>query len=253
MTTSILLWLLSLTLASNTPNDNPPKMEGRVRYIAEHSWTKKVKYMSYLSQQSKEKLAYTWGGNDTWQVVHELYFNPTQSRYIDSHEKIEDDEWSYKKEIYTITRDFKANKMRDHIEMHDKKYVIEDDLNEIKWRIMSEMKEVAGHLCLKATTFDSLKNQTIVAWFAQDIPVSAGPERYHGLPGLILELDYNEGALVISASSVEFRAVKPEELNLPVKLKGKVIKNAEFREMIRTHIETFTKMENYPFWGVRYN
>jgi GLPGLI family protein len=215
--------LALLSKPSHTPTNFPPKVEGKVKYIAEHSWTKQMKYLTYVSAQSKERMAYTWGNDDTWKNAHELYFTSTQSRYVDSEEKMNDWEWSNKKSTYTITRDFKNNKIKDHIELHDKKYIVEDDLKIPKWKMMSEMKEVAGHLCLKAITHDSIKGQKIVAWFAQDIPVSAGPERYCGLPGLILELDYNDGALVISASSVEFRTVTPEEISLPAKIKGKIV------------------------------
>ena len=36
------------------------------------------------------------------------------------------------------------------------------------------------------------EEETITAWYTLDIPVNNGPSRYHGLPGLILEV--NDGS-----------------------------------------------------------
>ena len=47
----------------------------------------------------------------------------------------------------------------------------------------------------------------IVAWFASDIPVSAGPAEYQGqLPGLILELNVNDGRQVFLATEIAAKA-----------------------------------------------
>jgi GLPGLI family protein len=43
----------------------------------------------------------------------------------------------------------------------------------------------------------------IIAWIASDIPVSAGPAEYQGqLPGLILEMDINNGRQVYKALNI---------------------------------------------------
>ena len=47
----------------------------------------------------------------------------------------------------------------------------------------------------------------IVAWFATDIPVAAGPSEYQGqLPGLILEMDISNGRQVFKAIEVKEKA-----------------------------------------------
>jgi GLPGLI family protein len=47
----------------------------------------------------------------------------------------------------------------------------------------------------------------IVAWFTTDIPVSSGPADYQGqLPGLILEVDVNNGRIVFKALEIKAKA-----------------------------------------------
>ena len=119
------------------------------------------------------------------------------------------------------------------------------------WKIQNDLKEVAGHICMKAFIEDTLKKQQIVAWFAQDIPLNAGPEHFHSLPGMILEIDINDGAMIISANRIDVKKLTTE-LNPPKKLKGKKIKQADYTAMIKKHIVEKTKEEQPWFWGIRY-
>ena len=68
--------------------------------------------------------------------------------------------------------------------------------NDLVWQITDEEKEIAGYKVRKATTdsygdkgFEFYKGKAI-AWFTTDISIPTGPERYYGLPGLIVELYY---------------------------------------------------------------
>jgi len=48
---------------------------------------------------------------------------------------------------------------------------------------------------------------SIIAWFASDIPVSAGPAEYQGqLPGLILEMDVANGRQTFKAIEISPKA-----------------------------------------------
>lgn len=72
-----------------------------------------------------------------------------------------------------------------------KEYLIQDNYIEIKWNILSETKIISNFTCHKAeAVFRGLK---WTAWFTSEIPVSFGPWKLYGLPGLILEAyDENE-------------------------------------------------------------
>ena len=228
-------------------------MEGQVRYLVTHNWVKKMAAVDYISTQRKERLAYMWGNRSEWKLFTTLYFNPKQSKYEDSEEQAEpeDEGYSWRKDVYLINRDFEKNTVYDAIQMLGKTYIIEDSLRAQDWKILNDMKEVAGHVCMNAYWEDTLKQQNITVWFALDIPVSAGPERLCGLPGLILEVDVNDGGMLITADKIEMKKLT-KELDLPKKLKGKKIKESDYADILKKHAEEKRKAEEPFFWGVRY-
>ena len=65
-----------------------------------------------------------------------------------------------------------------------------DTLNAQQWTITDSTREVLGYTCQQATA--DFRGRHWTAWFATDIPVSDGPWKLGGLPGLILEA-YDEG------------------------------------------------------------
>ena len=66
-------------------------------------------------------------------------------------------------------------------------YHFKDDVPEIKWQLVDESKMINEIDVKKATT--NLFGRNWTAWYADKIPVSYGPYKFHGLPGLILELN----------------------------------------------------------------
>lgn len=249
----ILFCCLFCSVASIAQGPTAPVTEGTIRYLITHDWTKKMTAVDYISKQQRERIAYMWGNRSEWKTYATLHFSPAKSKYEDSEEKAEADDmgYSWRKEAYTIQRNFEKNTVHDIIQMLGKVYVIEDTLIPQNWKIQNDLKEVAGHVCMKAYWEDSLKAQKIVAWFAQDIPSSAGPERFCGLPGLILEVDVNNGGMVVSADRIEPKKLTGE-LDAPKKIKGKKIKEAGYAELLKNHRDEKRKAEEPPFWGVRY-
>ncbi len=229
------------------------EMEGTVRYLIVHNWTKKMAAVDYLSKQRKERVAYMWGNQSEWKQYANLYFSPTRSKYEDSDERadVNDEGYAWRKDAYTIQRDFATNTMHDVIQMLGKIYLVEDTLLAPNWKIMNDMKEVAGHVCMNAFQEDTLKKQKIIVWFALDIPVPAGPERLGGLPGLILEADVNDGGMLITADKIELKKLTTE-LDPPKKIKAKKINEVAYDDIIRKHLEEKRKAEEPPFWGIRY-
>ncbi len=245
-------WLLSIFLFTALSGYGQ-EMEGTVRYLIVHNWTKKMAAVDYISKQRRERTAYMWGNQSEWKQYANLYFSPTRSKYEDSDERAEADDQGYawRKDAYTIQRDFEANSVRDVIQLLGKAYLVEDTLAAPDWKIMNDMKEVAGHVCMNAFREDTVKKQRIIVWFALDIPVPSGPERLGGLPGLILEADINDGGMLITADRIELKKLTTE-LDAPKKVKGKKINETAYNDILRKHMAEKRKAEEPPFWGIRY-
>ena len=76
----------------------------------------------------------------------------------------------------------------DRISLQDYCYV--DSLHAQTWTMGDSTREVLGYTCQQATA--DFRGRRWTAWFTMDIPVSDGPWKLGGLPGLILEA-YDEG------------------------------------------------------------
>ncbi len=64
----------------------------------------------------------------------------------------------------------------------------------------------------------------ITAWYTMDIPINQGPDKYWGLPGLILEI--NEGNTTILCSKIVLNSKDKKEIKIP--RKGKEVTQSEF-------------------------
>jgi GLPGLI family protein len=115
-------------------------------------------------------------------------------------------------------------------EFMGKKYLITDTLKQSAWKLGTDTKKIAGFDCTKATLSDTARKSEIVAWFTMDIPLTAGPSGMGMLPGMILEIDMNNGEVVRTAKAIEFK--KQKESNLKAPSKGEKITQAEFRQKI---------------------
>ena len=116
---------------------------------------------------------------------------------------------------------------------------------------MNEMKDIAGHNCMNAFYEDTLKHQNVIAWYALDIPISGGPERFFGLPGLIMEVNINDGAKIITADKIELKKLTTE-LDFPKKVKGKKIRENDYIAMIIKQIAENRKKGEPPFKDLWY-
>ncbi|MDE6073514.1 MAG: GLPGLI family protein [Muribaculaceae bacterium] len=84
-----------------------------------------------------------------------------------------------------VYKDFTINHYTEYdlFDMENWKYV--EDLKTPEWTITDSVKNIIGYECFKATT--DFKGRQWTAWFTPEIPISDGPWKLHGLPGLILE------------------------------------------------------------------
>lgn len=108
----------------------------------------------------------------------------------------------------------------DQRDIMDRSYVVTDTVAKLKWKLSDETKTILNFTARKATattvnqrprmTMENgemkreMVNDTVavVAWYTTDVPVMAGPAYSGQLPGLILELNNNNGQSIIKA--IEF-------------------------------------------------
>jgi GLPGLI family protein len=79
------------------------------------------------------------------------------------------------------------------------KYI--ENLEKIKWQIFDETKKILSHPCKKATC--RFRGRDYIAWYATDIPISRGPYKFSGLPGLILEISDTESLFSFECTAIE--------------------------------------------------
>lgn len=65
-------------------------------------------------------------------------------------------------------------------------YQYEEDSNLMDWTLRPEKKKILSYSCQRATT--NFRGRDYEAWFTNDIPISNGPWKFGGLPGLILSI-----------------------------------------------------------------
>lgn len=149
----------------------------------------------------------------------------------------------------------------------EKEFLIVDSLKQYKWKLSEETKTIAKQLCKKATTMITAPQMTmrmsvrmnrggdnnadtaaaapvkpketeLVVWYAENIPVSIGPDNYSGLPGVIMEVDVDNGASLTTAVEVSTKYPK-KELVQPTK--GEKMTRAQFQENMQKLIQDMQK------------
>lgn len=228
-------------------------LEGNIRYLRTQNWAKMMASVNYISKQQRERMMYMWGTRSEWKTYTLLHFNSTESKYENSEEEAEpgNEGWSNRKETFFMKRNFKDNTLYDGITLLGKTYLVHDSIVPPSWKILNDMKEVAGHICMNASMSDTMRNQNTIAWFALDMPVSTGPDRFIGLPGIILEVDVNNGALIMAADKIDIKPLTTE-LEVPAKIKGKKINKTEYTNLVEKQIKERKAAEEPWFWGLGY-
>ncbi|QNK76380.1 GLPGLI family protein [Winogradskyella undariae] len=137
----------------------------------------------------------------------------------------------------------------DQKEKLGKKFLIKDSIVRIKWQLESESKYIGEYLCFKATytkqipkdkySFSNtnvdddeelneevieLEERIVTVWYTPQIPVSNGPAKYQGLPGLILEI--HDGDLTVICSKIVMNPEDKIEITQPDK--GKEVSQSEY-------------------------
>ena len=159
-------------------------------------------------------------------------------------------------------KNVKSNTQLQEQEFYGKKFLINDTLQPIQWRLESETKQIGNYSCFKATasiptndltwysfSWDKLRNTSesdstqvkevkmtaVEAWYAPQIPVRHGPLEYWGLPGLILEVSADNTTMLCSKL-----VLNPDEvIQISAPSKGEVVSKNEYQVIITEKMKEF--------------
>lgn len=98
------------------------------------------------------------------------------------------------------------------------------DVKKIDWKILPEKKTIDKFEVQKAAL--DFGGRTWTAWFSQDFPFQDGPYKFHGLPGLILEMEDSTGTHIFKfAGSTKFDEIeKIEKADNDITAGGKTVR-----------------------------
>jgi GLPGLI family protein len=168
-----------------------------------------------------------------------LYFNTDYSLYQPDNEKKEEDMMDQHAggvNIRMMTSggsdktfcDFKTQEKSEQKEFMTRMFLVQGKMNSSVWKITSNLKSILGYNCQEAISEDTLRKT--IAWFTTSIPVSTGPAGFGGLPGLILQIDMNDGRRVITATSIDPAAIDAALFIRPTE--GKKVTPEEYKKIV---------------------
>lgn len=128
-----------------------------------------------------------------------------------------------------------------------KKYVVNKD--NLNWTIHDDSKIINDLVCFKATstypgatTRGELTTRNVTAWFAPEINLQYGPAFFTGLPGLVLEVQYDTYFL-LGLSKITYSDCN--EIVIETNIKGENIDVNDFdkiqAEILKKEFENFHK------------
>ena len=121
-------------------------------------------------------------------------------------------------------------------EFMTREFLVESKLENKGWKLDPTRKKIGEYVCMKATM--NLEGDTVTAWFAPEIPVSAGPAEYYGLPGIVLAVE-RFGETILLATSVDLTPPPAELLVKPDA--GKKTSPEEFDRIVEEKVAEFKK------------
>ncbi|MFN4084080.1 MAG: GLPGLI family protein [Bacteroidia bacterium] len=193
--------------------------------------------------ERKENIHKQFTGNSFWEEQYRnrmpkykvdefsLVFNKNKTLYHST--KLDDNPmltWFRVASNNIVLNNLQSLKQTNIKEIFDETFLIEDSIPALVWRYHGDYRKIAGYNCRKASTIinDSLY---IIAFYADEIPVKAGPESLNGLPGMIL--GYAIPRLHITCFATKVITYIPEEKEFEYKKpKAKSINKNDFLKYI---------------------
>jgi GLPGLI family protein len=125
--------------------------------------------------------------------------------------------------------DLKNKKVIEQRDFMNRIFLVEKELPETSWKVTGNQKVILNYPCMEAVKLDTAGNKT-VAWFAPSIKNSGGPAGLGNLPGMILEVDMNNGTRTLTATSIEPLVANGMKIGKPKD--GKKVSEDEYKVIV---------------------
>ena len=86
-----------------------------------------------------------------------------------------------KPKVKKIYYDFNKNELTEQMEFMTRDFLVVSDFERKPWKLTAKKKKILDYICFGADL--QVGEEVVTAWFTSEIPVSAGPNAYYGLPG----------------------------------------------------------------------
>jgi len=92
-------------------------------------------------------------------------------------------------------------------------YIVKEDLPAMNWELGSEEKKFGNYTCKKAEL--KFRGREFEVWYTSEIPTIHGPWKFHGLPGLIVQIESKDTNIKFSLNSIATKNNTSVELKIP--------------------------------------
>lgn len=182
-----------LLLIASIANSQEVKYEKIITYESQISWEQPSKFLSPLYVGNNESCFILRGPQGGGKNIN--FEDGKVSGYSNSGTKFPD----------FFIKKFSDNHFL-YLGQVPNKYCLVNDSVSIKWKIYNESKKIGDHLCQKAT--GQFRGRTYTVWFSNEIPLSLGPWKLGGLPGLIFEAADSTGEVSFRLVSIKNKSGK---------------------------------------------
>jgi GLPGLI family protein len=249
-----LVKIITLVVLTITTNIMAQDFQGIATYKSQRKFDIKLDSTQMNSEMHQRMMAMM---KKQFEKTHILTFNKEESIYNED-EQLEAPQPQGMVMVMVETggsdvmyKNTKEKRYTNQNESFSKLFLIRDKLEDIKWELGSETKNIGDYTCYKATfkrevevrqsgisvngdkdldeeIKPEMKEITVTAWYTPQIPVNTGPAQYHGLPGLILEV--SDGTTTMMCSKVVLNPEKTVEIKEPTK--GQKVTQKKYDDMM---------------------
>lgn len=152
---------------------------------------------------------------------------------------VEDENYSRKQ----VFKDFSNKLIYSNYKIFGHKFYVKEKMEKLNWAIIDSTETILGYNCQIAET--KFRGRTYFASFTEDIPISNGPWKFQGLPGIILKVVSNENNEYYKMECLEIKThdedIKTTFLDFNEKYKKKFVSWDEFVIDVDDFIKKYIK------------